>query len=218
MQAVSGEVLLRRNYLACGVSTLIVAKELPGKLSIRENVFRGNGAIGFSLGLLDPHFNLASANYEIVNNTVDVSHDPVTFSHSPKDGPRAEDVVFPRRVTIVNNVLRSQDSWGIGVNTETLRAASSHWDIRANSYQNTPQQCGEWQPLRPHASDIVLEEHVLSREPSDRDYLRIPASSPLARSGAGEQFPSYVGALSPGSAPEQGDWFTKLRDMARGSD
>jgi hypothetical protein len=52
----------------------------------------------------------------------------------------------------------------------------------------------------------------LSVNPADRDYLRVPAAGPEATGGAGGSLPSYVGALPPGPAPKEGDWFTRLRD------
>jgi hypothetical protein len=48
-----------------------------------------------------------------------------------------------------------------------------------------------------------------SSEPGDRDYLRIPCGGNLATEGAGGDWPGYIGALPPGPAPNDGDWFTR---------
>jgi hypothetical protein len=42
---------------------------------------------------------------------------------------------------------------------------------------------------------------VLSRDPSHAGFLRPPAGSPLARGGAGGDFPDHVGARPPAAAP-----------------
>jgi hypothetical protein len=42
----------------------------------------------------------------------------------------------------------------------------------------------------------------------DRSFSR----PPLAAAGAGGAWPAYLGALPPGPAPQEGDWFTQLRE------
>lgn len=56
-------------------------------------------------------------------------------------------------------------------------------------------------------SSTQPEVRLLSEDPRDRDYMRIdPATISIPE---GDPFP---GALPPGPAPEEGDWFTRLRD------
>ncbi|HEX7376036.1 MAG TPA: protein kinase, partial [Pirellulales bacterium] len=60
-------------------------------------------------------------------------------------------------------------------------------------------------------TDVTVEPAYLSSDPADRNYLRIPADGPQAVGGAGGDLPSYMGALPPGPAPKEGDWFTRLQ-------
>jgi hypothetical protein len=63
--------------------------------------------------------------------------------------------------------------------------------------------------LLPTAHDRSEPPVLLSLSPADRDYMRLPADSPL---GKAPDPPGYVGALPPGPAPKEGDWFMRLRD------
>jgi hypothetical protein len=86
--------------------------------------------------------------------------------------------------------------------TRTLR----HWDVRQNLL---------W-PGRPNGQNaepfgvgtIVEQPHWLSLDPHDhRNYMRVSNPSVvLNRDGQQE----YIGALPPGPAPPEGDWFTRL--------
>jgi hypothetical protein len=64
-------------------------------------------------------------------------------------------------------------------------------------------------------SDVLAEPKFLSMDPLSPDYLRLPSDSPLAKGGAGGSWPNYLGALPPGPAPKEGDWFTRLREKWR---
>src|SRR4029453_15562064 len=55
------------------------------------------------------------------------------------------------------------------------------------------------------------QARFLSLDPTYPDYARIATDSPLAKSGAGGAWPAYIGALPPGPAPKEGDWFTRVR-------
>jgi hypothetical protein len=58
---------------------------------------------------------------------------------------------------------------------------------------------------------VLGEPKFLSLDPLHPDYLRIAVDCLLAKAGAGGAWPSYLGAFPPGSAPKDGDWFTRLR-------
>jgi len=95
----------------------------------------------------------------------------------------------------VQFVRRAEETWQIGGNgiftqVENLRALH----------------------LRPTSRDVVHPADFLSTNPDDRDYARIPDSSPFARAGGSESGSPWAGALPPGPAPEDGDWFTRLRN------
>jgi len=50
---------------------------------------------------------------------------------------------------------------------------------------------------------------LLSIDPASRNYLRLDAKQ-LPKDAAGQ--PIQFGALPPGPAPPEGDWFTRLRE------
>jgi serine/threonine protein kinase/WD40 repeat protein len=64
------------------------------------------------------------------------------------------------------------------------------------------------------------QARFLSLDPAQPDYSRTTADNSIAWDGAGGAWPRYVGALPPGPAPKEGDWFTRLRqrwgDLAAG--
>ena len=64
----------------------------------------------------------------------------------------------------------------------------------------------------------VLEERieVKSRLPSDPDFLKLPADSPLATAGIGGDLPSYVGAVPPDGA-QPWDWNKVWRHDSKSS-
>jgi hypothetical protein len=101
----------------------------------------------------------------------------------------------------VPDVLRD---WGLGCNSypRGLRATELAHNGRRDVLVRT-------------ATDLAVEPAFLSLDPKHPDYLRLPADSPLAKGGAGGEWPSYIGALTPGPAPREGDWFTRLRQRWR---
>ena len=64
------------------------------------------------------------------------------------------------------------------------------------------------------ATDRIVPKPFLSDDQASADFLRIPADSPLANSGAGGDLPAYIGALPPGKAQDD-DWFARLREKVK---
>lgn len=60
-------------------------------------------------------------------------------------------------------------------------------------------------------TEFLGAPEFLSVDPSDRDYMRIKPTPRFRTASDG----SYLGALPPGPAPPQGDWFTRLRERWR---
>ena len=58
---------------------------------------------------------------------------------------------------------------------------------------------------------MVPDLKFLSDKSGEPNCFRIPTDSPLATAGAGGDLPNYIGALPPGPAPKEGDWFTRLQ-------
>ena len=134
---------------------------------------------------------------EIANNTVQGGNFTVREG-APKKG-----------IVIRNNIT----SRGVSLDSEanTHRAdILENWRIDHNSYPRLGS-------LPAATSDVTQDAGFLSTRGNDRDYLRISADSTLATAGAGGDLPTYVGALPPGPAPKEGDWFTRLRERWQAS-
>lgn len=64
----------------------------------------------------------------------------------------------------------------------------------------------------PRDTNIIANPMFYSIVPHDRDYARLMPDSPGSTSKAGGKWPNYTGALPPGPVPQEGDWFTRLRE------
>jgi len=180
-------VVVEQNYF-CGVGGIWCEAELK-KLLVRRNVFEGGSPK--LLGLKE-----TPAALEISNNTL------LKGVHFVKSAPA-------QRVTIRNNIIGlgvsfSEGAWKFGAD------ADKNWKVGQNCYREYHEDSGDVFPK--FATDCPQEPKFLSDDPTNRDYLRLPAESPQAKGGAGGAWPSYIGALPPGPAPKDGDWFTRLRE------
>ncbi|HTU89116.1 MAG TPA: protein kinase [Gemmataceae bacterium] len=124
---------------------------------------------------------------------------------------------IPAGTGVVCNNLRNHPGFLSLFNgaEKDVAAALRTWQVGHNAYprQFFAEDFG-WskENIFPQApTDILFPVKFLSMDLGNRDYLRILADSPLAKGGAGGAWPSYIGALPPGPAPKDGDWFTRLR-------
>ncbi len=159
------------------------------KLIVRINVFGE-----------DTYLNLwdqkPTALVEVSNNTVLGN---VSFQASAPQGT----------VRLCNNLVTGRESFQMNLGAEkALAEASKNWQHHHNVFQG--RVGSTLLPL--DATDRLASVPFLSQEPGDADYLRLAADYPLAKGGAGGAWPSYIGALPPGPAPKEGDWFTRLRE------
>jgi hypothetical protein len=97
---------------------------------------------------------------------------------------------------------------GWPLDDELATAASQTWQIADNSAQFQSQDLGV---IRQPGGMKVWHTELLSLDRTDRNYLRFPADSPL-RLEDEKGSPRWIGALPPGPAPPEGDWFTNLLD------
>lgn len=110
-------------------------------------------------------------------------------------------------VRIDHNVLAN----GVGLNLESPTGRSNlikSWQVGYNHFLNT------WQGdnLYPETeSDQVGGLEFLSLEADQKDYLRIKDRKLMARAESDDE-PNQVGAFPAGPAPNEGDWFTRLRE------
>ncbi|HTU21870.1 MAG TPA: protein kinase [Gemmataceae bacterium] len=182
-------VLLQQNYFKNAYFSPGVGR--LQKILIRHNVFDSPSAIWIE------KVKEVREVVEISNNTLVGKRDNTIL------GLRFS---VPKRGIIARNNISDT---GIGLWDEALQAGTEafqnkRWQIDHNCYLRRG-------ALPKAPGDVVDEPRFLSLDPSQPDYLRIAADGPAAKGGAGAAWPSYIGALPPGPAPKEGDWFTRLR-------
>ncbi len=143
----------------------------------------------------------ASTEFEISNNTV-MAKFPLQFEETaPRQG-----------VTICNNILRSGVIFTLGAD-QFLNDAVIHWRAGYNADMLNRARAATHLPRFP--SDLNEIPAFLSLVKANREYLRLRPDNAAAQGGVGGHWPTYLGALPPGPAPEAGDWFTRLRERCQ---
>jgi hypothetical protein len=184
-------ILVENNYFH-KTATVYCASSRLGKLVLRHNVF----------DYLGPHFRDLKGDA----TTLELSNNTIT-------GPRTQflEGVPTGGVTVCNNIM----CWGLSFNNQEgaaqYRQAAQSWKVGHNCYLDYEVKENPFPVFSKGATDLVdRADFVLN--PEALDYLRLPSDSPLAKAGVGGAWPSYIGALPPGPAPKDGDWFTRLRE------
>jgi serine/threonine protein kinase len=189
--------VIERNYFP-GVGTrqhLMIIGESMRNVAIRHNVFAGKSGTDINLSLFD-----ASDSLEVTNNLL-LSPTAIAFQE------RA-----PRGAVIIRNNIHTQDSIVYFSTGLKLRETARSWNMDHNAYPDLRDRAASEHLLPRPPGDLVTLPRFLSKVPQERDYLRIPADDPLAKAGAGGALPEYLGALVPGPAPKEGDWFSRLHE------
>jgi hypothetical protein len=111
--------------------------------------------------------------------------------------------VFPKNVTLTNNVLfgvrfASKHSGGMPV-----PASVSNWTVGNNLYLAESDESYEL-PRGP--TDRRGGPELFSLARNEADYLRASGDALIVEGGG------FIGALPPGPVPPEGDWFTRLRE------
>ncbi|MCA9012655.1 MAG: protein kinase, partial [Planctomycetaceae bacterium] len=105
-------------------------------------------------------------------------------------------------VTIQGNVL---PVFLLALGAEMQRDVIKNWEITGNWYLIRPESIPISQKTAPvfrRPDDPLVEPIFLSENPADRNFARVAPIDGVAPAGA----------LPPGPAPKEGDWFTKLRE------
>jgi hypothetical protein len=108
-------------------------------------------------------------------------------------------------VTIERNILVGQTRFA----SEALpqRFIAKEWTVVANLVWPIS---GNTEDTLLSAADKVANPEFISLDPKQRDYARIAIDSAAASNATKDG--SFIGALAPGPAPPEGDWFTRLRE------
>jgi hypothetical protein len=161
-----------------------------GRLVIRRNIMTTHG----------PSFekvNGRSLSIELSNNTILGPTSQFSFAAPPA------------AVTVYNNIIY-WNLYFVQMSAAERDASIKSWDFGWNAFFNHNRQPGVGLPRL--KTDFADDPRFLSLNPKHADYLRVAADSPLGTAGAGGEWPKHIGALPPGPAPPDGDWFTRLRE------
>lgn len=179
------ELVVERSYFKC--TGMAVTGPRLRNLVVRHNVFDStNGAMWIG------NLKQIEGRLEISNNTTKSSNICSLDTTAPHQG-----------MVIYNNISEITACHIDPQADLTPASAQKNWDMDYNNYVRRGR-------LGKAEHDVIADPQFLSSRADDRDYLRIPADTPLV--GVGGKWPSYMGALPPGSAPKDGDWFTRLRE------
>jgi hypothetical protein len=96
-----------------------------------------------------------------------------------------------------------------GVPPDSILAASAerHWRIKDNTTHVANPAPGV---IQQPGGMKLWPSVLLSQDVTDPNYLRFPRDAPLWLDGT--EHMTWIGALPPGPAPPEGDWFTELLD------
>jgi hypothetical protein len=206
------------NYIRCGKWHALLLRHKFRTVSLRHNVIVTGGIGGVSLEQAPlPASESEATSIEITSNTFDCETVPLTILPPIGGGPTIGEVA---RVQIQSNILLSRKDHGIEVHAAVSSGPQRrNWRLSHNAYAATPKPGAGWMSAQSvDDTDVVEPVLLLSDDPVQRDYARIAADGPSAKGGAGGDLPAYIGALPPGPAPEQGDWFSRLQSATFGKD
>ncbi|MEI8381392.1 MAG: bifunctional serine/threonine-protein kinase/formylglycine-generating enzyme family protein [Planctomycetota bacterium] len=194
-------VVVEQNLLTGPGAASLAFGGLFNQLEIRNNVLGGEAKFS------DIAFELDGIPRLGVRNNTSLSRYPLQFAR-----------ILPKGQVIFVNNLRIHPGFVVlapGIEQD-LPATAGNWQFAGNAF---PRQLNGGELGLPkqniysaNSGDVVGLVKLLSLAETDADYLRIPADSPLATKGAGGDLPRYIGALPPGPAPAEGDWFMQLRE------
>lgn len=170
------------------------------KVRLHHNIF--SSAIDTRDDIVFAKLNSIGA-LEITNNSFG-SYDTLVFAKTLPDGS----------VTIRNNLHFKPGALMTTSDGAEQRQSliAEHWYVDHNASQELSETKNSSFVVPLQRGNFATIPRLLSKIPHSPDYLRIENDDPLARAGAGGDWPNYIGALPPGPAPVGGDWFTKLRE------
>jgi formylglycine-generating enzyme required for sulfatase activity/tetratricopeptide (TPR) repeat protein len=204
-----GTLTIQRNWITNAHAALYLNQN-NGSCIVRHNIFQSDRGILYHLRTQEEKIGTDSVDLHIHNNVIETANGPIVFNQLVRDN-----CLLPRSARIVNNVIRSRDGAGIVGPAEIAKALKDICVIGPNAYQDEPKALGALPLIAKGAGNVIVSKHFLSVEPAQANFFRIVADGPLAANGSGKDLPTYFGAFPPGPAPKDGDWFTRLQDIAK---
>lgn len=170
-------------------------------VAIRNNVFLSGPTLAI-------HANIQKA--------VEISNNSFLGHEQSADGPLfVEGRLTDAQVAICNNVRMRKGLMILQEGAEQdIARALENWQVQGNCYEaelEPGHDASKKEKVFPKPPGNVLGvPRLLSHNIASRDFGRISDGDSLAHRGLGGEWPSYVGALPPGPAPQDGDWLTRL--------
>jgi hypothetical protein len=169
-------------------------------LFVRDNVFDSIADSGIQFGVPSGPFNMETV---IEHNTFFTPKANVRFNKRIADGG----------ITIRRNILFGSFGVDLFEGTPTqVEEAKARVQMEFNGFT---QDIRSPNSFPPSSTDCVDPSPFLSVDVNDADYARLSPDSRfsnLANRLSAANGESYIGALPPGPAPPEGDWFTRLRE------
>jgi WD40 repeat protein len=199
-------ITLIRNYVMARAGYAVAVSGRTRQLVMRHNVVTHCQNATYFTALHRPIAEKDDRPTALVsNNTFLATHGAISCGRPTAD---SEWSLSPA-VRIKNNLF-IRPNVGISLDAKDVNVVSDFWQVGQNCYPTAPEASPVRFPRQP--TDLLMPDvKFLSTNPADPNYFRIPADSPLATGGAGGDLPTYIGALPPGPAPKDGDWFTRLQ-------
>lgn len=205
-------------FVGAGIGGVVYPEGAPPVVSIQQNLFRGKNYMAIGLTSADRfrRFNLHGnvidvagllSAIQIGTDGLDTAGELRITSNTLRRGVIQFHTSQIAKVNVQNNCVD-----GITFQDTATRLAAeqrSGWHIDHNAF--APRKTDP-EYVDPREKDIVLSQRFLANDSREENDLRIALDGPLADSGAGGDLPVYIGALPPGPAPPEGDWFTRLQE------
>jgi len=201
-------VSIHRNLFTSAGEALCIAPQ-TGKFAFQENII----VTSSSPILLERRSNNYGDNLErmdltIVSNSF-LTDEPILV-RTAEEGLDAVDL--PRKVAIRLNAFFAKGNTGILKfgDADDRNIATRIWKIQQNAYPMIKENASTFPRQQ---QDVILSDFdLLSTDTNSTDWLRPRHTSALVLSVPEGAERSYIGALPPGPAPPEGDWFTRLLD------
>lgn len=205
----SGSIVIERNAILGWRWAGVNIKNKSGRNVLRHNILVGNHGVTLFTYSKQQQAGKPRPSFVIENNSIVCSDAPVfLLSLASKEEDRLPP---PTELRIQNNIAYSKVAVGLLTYPEYADADNESWQLGHNSFSAEPLSVNpELQAMPQQMGDVILSEPFISKRAEAADFLRISSDGPLANAGLGDGRPNYLGALAPGPAPVEGDWFTRI--------
>ena len=200
----SPEVSLDRNWIFGGSFGAVLTPERAKKILLRNNILHGT----FGIWLRTHQMRGGDTRCRITNNLVD-GYENAVLIRQLASSVRNDSTIGLTDVRVQNNILsvRREDVVERFKNDDRDHSDWKTWSFGANLYLH---RLDDSQGKLTTRINQNVVNPFLTLTTTDPACLRIDPAHPAARITEGSRVANYVGAVPPGAAPREGDWFTRL--------